>query len=61
MHDWAELTGEPSELERITKERDDYRAAIIEFLDTYYYDVAAGDDIDASMLVDALGKKRMER
>jgi hypothetical protein len=45
----------------IIKERDDYRAAIVEFLDSYYYDVTAGDNADVSMLVDALGKKRLER
>ena len=47
-------------LATIIKERDDYRAAIVEFLDSAYFDMAR-DPRDIKVLVDALGKKRMER
>ena len=44
------------ELRKVKKERDIYRQAIVDCLDSYYV-----GEIDMKVLVDALGKKRMER
>ena len=44
-------------LATIIKERDDYRAAIVDFLDSADW----AEDRDIEILIDALGKKRLER
>ena len=49
--------------DRVRKERDIYRAAIVDFLYSTYYggDTYVCEKEDIKILISALGKKRMER
>ena len=54
------MAEKPETIETLRKERDDYRAAIIEYITEDMYGDPR-DPRDIKVLVDALGKKRMER
>ena len=55
MNELGMLLEKIDTLEDVTKERDIYRQAIVDFLDASLYEAP-----DMKILVDALGKKRMK-